>query len=183
MKKTFLMHSTIPLAILTSLLVVGTGCKTQPPAEQTAAQPASTPAPTAARDDQQIGLDIQAKIGAESALQGQDIQVAVANGVATLNGKVDNDASRALASADSASIDGVKTVVNNLVVAPAKAAKVAPPPPPRPERKRREVAQAMPPSLECLSTARARDQSRTAAPSRSAEPPESRRTSWPSRSF
>src|ERR1700761_5857652 len=145
MKKTFVMHSTIPLAILTSLLVVGTGCKTQPPAEQTAAQPASTPAPTAARDDQQIGLDIQAKIGAESALQGQDIQVAVANGVATLNGKVDNDASRALASADSASIDGVKTVVNNLVVAPAKAAKVAPPPPPRPERKRREVAQAMPP--------------------------------------
>src|ERR1700761_2972016 len=139
MKKTFVMHSTIPLAILTSLLVVGTGCKTQPPAEQTAAQPASTPAPTAARDDQQIGLDIQAKIGAESALQGQDIQVAVVNGVATLNGKVDNDASRALAAADSASIDGVKTVVNNLVVAPVKAAK------PVPEKKRREVTQMAPP--------------------------------------
>ena len=51
-------------------------------------------------------------------MTGQNIQVTVANGVATLNGKVDNDASRALAAADSASVDGVRTVVNNLVVAP-----------------------------------------------------------------
>ena len=78
------------------------------------------------RDDQQIGSDIQAKITAESALTGQNIQVTVANGVATLNGKVDNDASRALAAADSASVDGVRTVVNNLVVAPSRAAKPAP---------------------------------------------------------
>src|SRR6201996_3609992 len=146
MKTVFRTRSTMPLAVLTGFLILGSGCKTQPPAEQPPAAAQQTPAtPPPARDDQQIGTDIQAKISAESALNGQDIQVAVLNGVATLNGKVDNDASRALAAADSASIDGVKTVVNNLVVAPAKAAKVAPPPPPRPERKRREVAQAMPP--------------------------------------
>jgi hypothetical protein len=72
-------------------------------------------------------------------LSGQNIQVNVANGVATLNGKVVNDASRALAAADSASVDGVRTVVNNLVVAPVRAAKVVP------ERRRKEVAQVEPP--------------------------------------
>src|SRR6202040_682905 len=92
----------------------------------------------------QIGSDIQAKITAESALTGQGIQVTVANGVATLNGNVDNDASRALAAADSASIDGVRTVVNNLVVAPVRAVK--PPPPPKPVRRHKEVvAESAPP--------------------------------------
>src|ERR1700685_426442 len=86
-----------------------------------------------------MGSDIQAKITAESALTGQNIQVTVANGVATLNGKVDNDASRALAAADSASVDGVKTVVNNRVVGPPRAAK------PVPERRHKQVAQAEPP--------------------------------------
>ena len=76
-------------------------------------------------------------------MTGQNIQVTVANGVATLNGKVDNDASRALAAADSASVDGVRTVVNNLVVAPARAAKPAPAV--KPERRHKEVAQAAPP--------------------------------------
>jgi uncharacterized protein YcfJ len=148
MKTDFLTRRSIPLAVLTSFLVLGSGCKTQPPAEQppaTAQQtpPPAQPAPPPARDDQQIGSDIQAKIAAESALNGQNIQVSVANGIATLNGKVDNDASRSLAAADSASVDGVKTVVNNLVVAPSRAARPAPPT--RPERKHKEVAEATPP--------------------------------------
>jgi hypothetical protein len=149
----FLRRRSIPLAVLTGLLVLGSGCKNpfvpaeQPaPAAQAAPAPAPAPqpAPPPVPNDQQIGSDIQAKITAESALTGQSIQVSVANGVATLNGKVDNDASRALAAADSASIDGVRTVVNNLVVAPARAAKVPPPPPVR-ERRHKEVAQAAPP--------------------------------------
>ena len=142
MKTDFLSRRSIPLLALSGFLVLGSGCKNpSPPAEQPTAQqaPAAPPAPPPARDDQQIGSDIQAKITAESALAGQNIQVAVANGVATLNGKVDNDASRALAAADSASIDGVRTVVNNLVVAPSRAAK------PVPERRHRQVAQAEPP--------------------------------------
>src|SRR5271156_5942164 len=145
MKTDFLTRHSIPLAVLTAFLVLGSGCKKQP-AEQplASAQQASqvAPAPPPARDDQQIGSDIQAKITAESALAGQNIQVNVANGVATLNGKVDNDASRALAAADSASVDGVRTVVNNLVVAPSRAAKPAPA---KPERRHKEVAQVAPP--------------------------------------
>src|SRR5580692_10740959 len=154
MKTDFLIRRSIPLTVLTGFLVLGAGCKNPfvheepaPAAQQAAPAPApaaAAPAPPAPRSDQQIGSDIQAKIGAESALNGQNIQVSVANGVATLDGKVDNDASRALAAADSASIDGVRTVVNNLVVAPARAAKVAPPPPVK-ERRHKEVAQAAPP--------------------------------------
>jgi hypothetical protein len=149
MKTNFLMRRNVPAVVLAGFVVLGAGCKNpflpaeQPaPAAQTpaAAPVAQAPAPAPAPpDDQAISSGIQAKIGAESALNGQNIQVAVVNGVATLNGKVDNDASRALAAADSASVDGVKTVVNNLVVAPVRAAK------PVPERKRREVAQMAPP--------------------------------------
>src|ERR1700722_2794959 len=148
MKHGFVTRSSISLVAWTGLLsflTLGSGCNKQP-AEQSAQQatPAAQPAPPPVRNDQQVGSDIQAKIAAESALTGQNIQVDVANGVATLNGKVDNDASRALAAADSASIDGVRTVVNNLGVSPARAAKVAPPPPVR-ERRHKEVAQAAPP--------------------------------------
>jgi hypothetical protein len=148
MKIDFLIRRNIPLAVLAGFMVLGSGCKNPfLPAEQPApaAQPAPAPVaqqatPTPAPpDDQQIGSAIQAKITAESALSGQNIQVNVANGVATLNGKVVNDASRALAAADSASVDGVRTVVNNLVVAPVRAAKVVP------ERRRKEVAQVEPP--------------------------------------
>ncbi len=137
MKTDFLMQRSVPLAVLTGILVLGTGCrnpflpKEEPKPATQAAQP-QTPAP-APRDDQQINNDIQAKIAAESALNGQSISVATAGGVATLTGKVDNDASRALASADSATVDGVKTVVNNLVVEPPKVARV-------PDKRRKDVA-------------------------------------------
>ena len=149
MKTDSVIRRSIPLAVVTGLLVMGAGCKNPfvhedqpaPAAQQAAAPaPAAQPAPPPARDDQQIASDIQAKISAESALNGQNIQVNMANGVATLTGKVVNDASRALAAADSASVDGVRTVVNNLVVAPPQTAKAPPP-----MRKHKEVAQAVPP--------------------------------------
>jgi hypothetical protein len=138
MRTDFVTRRSIPLAVLTGFLVLGSGCKSNPsPSAEQATPAAAQPAPAPVRDDQQIGGDIQAKITGESALAGQNIQVTVANGVATLNGKVDNDASRALAAADSASVDGVRTVVNNLVVAPVRAAKPAPPP--KPERRHKQV--------------------------------------------
>jgi hypothetical protein len=143
MKLEFLTRSSISLMALAGLLVLGSGCNkksAEQPTQQ--ATPAAQPAPAPMRDDQQIGSDIQAKITAESALSGQNIQVAVANGVATLTGKVDNDASRSLAAADSASVDGVRTVVNNLVVAPPRAAKVTPP---KSERRHKKIAEAAPP--------------------------------------
>src|ERR1700753_2216835 len=97
----FVPRKTLSQTVLLSLLMLGAGCQSKPRAEHPVAQaPAAAPAAPPVRDDQQIGLDIQAKIAAESALQGQDVKVAVANGIATLNGKVDSDAARALAAAD-----------------------------------------------------------------------------------
>lgn len=71
--------------------------------------------------DQQLTSDIQAKIKGESALANQNIQVSVVSGVATLNGTVSDDASRALAGNDSGTVPGVKTVINNLTVQSAAA--------------------------------------------------------------
>jgi hypothetical protein len=68
------------------------------------------------RSDQQIATDVQTKIHNEPALAKQDIQVSVANGIATLSGIVSDDASRALAGNDSGGVAGVRTVVNNLTV-------------------------------------------------------------------
>jgi hypothetical protein len=111
-------------ALMLMAVVVGlaAGCKTQQ---------------SAARSDQQIAADIQAKIKGESALAQQNIQVTVANGIATLNGTVTDDASRSLAANDSGTIGGVKTVINNLTVqsaatqapAPVEAAQAAAPAP------------------------------------------------------
>jgi hypothetical protein len=131
----------IQTALLASALLFAAGCKQQ----QAAAPPART--------DQQIAGDVQAKISAESALNGQNIQVAVNNGVATLSGTANDDASRALAGNDAGSVDGVKTVVNNLTVQPPRQAAAPPPAAPAPtredrKRKHREekqVAEAAPP--------------------------------------
>ncbi len=83
--------------------------------------------------DQQLTSAIQAKIQNESALNGQNIQVAVSNGIATLSGTVIDDASRALAGNDSGAVPGVRTVVNNLTVQPRQQA-TAPAPAPPPEQ-------------------------------------------------
>lgn len=66
-------------------------------------------------DDSQIAAQIQSKIAADAALQGQQISVGVNNGAVTLSGNVTGQGSRELASNDAASIPGVKTVINNLV--------------------------------------------------------------------
>lgn len=133
------------VTLLTAALLLGAaGCK-----KEEAAQPART--------DQQVASDVQSKISAESALNGQNIQVAVNNGVATLSGVANDDASRALAGNDAGSVDGVKTVVNNLTVQPPQQAAapapapVAPAPAPtkrereRERHKEKQVAQAAPP--------------------------------------
>jgi hypothetical protein len=125
----FVMNS-LRLVVAASILAVGSGCKKQ------TAQPvqpvASAPA---APSDQQITADITSRLNAESALTGQNIQVDVNNGRATLNGSVTDEASRSLASNEAGTVNGVKTVINNLVVAPAKAAVVPPPIPPPPPRR------------------------------------------------
>jgi hypothetical protein len=97
----------------------------------------------AARTDQQVATDTQAKIGGESALAGQNIEAAASNGVVTLNGTVSDEASRALAANDAGSIAGVKTVINNLTVQSAKeqpAQAPVQPPPARVEKPRAEAS-------------------------------------------
>ncbi len=125
----FIVNS-LRFAVAASLLAVGSGCKKQAthPAESVASAPA---APT----DQQISADIISRLNAETALNGQNIQVDVANGRATLNGSVTDEASRSLASNDAGAVNGVKTVINNLTVAAAQAAVVAPPVPAPPVRR------------------------------------------------
>ncbi|HEV2327139.1 MAG TPA: BON domain-containing protein [Terracidiphilus sp.] len=106
-------------ALLTLSLIAGCKSNNQP----------------AAPTDQQLTSSIQSKIQGESPLNGQNIQVSVSNGIATLSGTVPDDASRALAGNDSGSVAGVKTVVNNLVVQPAQQAAPAPAAQPAQEHK------------------------------------------------
>ncbi len=80
--------------------------------------------------DAQITIEIQSKLYSDSAIQSRQIEVQAANGVVTLNGQVSNDSERAAAAADAATVEGVKTVVNNLQVQQAEAS-----PPARPSRR------------------------------------------------
>jgi hypothetical protein len=128
--------------LLAGCLLAGAGCKQLSPRNNETPQPAAAPpaaatAPAPApRSDQEIANDIQSRIDAESALNGQDIKISVNGGTATLNGTVNNDAARALAAADSGAATGVRTVINNLTVTPERAVKQAPPP--KPEHRHRE---------------------------------------------
>lgn len=121
-------------AVLCGLLL-GAGCSRHTPQ-------------STARTDQQIAGDVQAKLGAESALSGQNIQVAVDDGVVTLSGAANDAASRALAGNEAGSVSGVRTVVNNLEVQPAQTAAAPPPPQPAPApepRPRRQKPSPEPP--------------------------------------
>ncbi len=95
-----------------------------------------------AKPDSQISNEVQSKFNQDSGLQGKQLTVRAANGVVTLDGAVDNQNERDAAARLAASVDGVKTVVNNLQVGPAPdtTAAAAPAPPqeePKPEPQRR----------------------------------------------
>jgi len=83
-------------------------------------------------NDARITSDIQAKLAADSGLQAKQLTVESQNGTVTLAGNVDNDAQRDAAAKYASSQPGVKTVINNLVVAPA-AASAEPAPVPAPD--------------------------------------------------
>ena len=75
-----------------------------------------------APNDAKVTSDIQAKLGADSGLQGKQLNVQSANGTVTISGTVDNDAQREAAAKYAASEPGVKQVINNLTVGMASAA-------------------------------------------------------------
>ena len=91
------------LALLVTLLMLAVAC-------------------TKAPNDAQVTADVQSKLGGDSGLQNKQINVQAANGTVTLSGNVDTDAQRDAASKYAASEPGVKTVINNLQVAPLAAA-------------------------------------------------------------
>ena len=127
--------------LLALLLLTAIGCQRQPPAAASSASGSSSVVPSS----QQLTAAVQAKLQSESALAGQNIQVAASNGVVTLSGSASDPASRALAGNDAGQVPGVKTVVNNLEVQPPQVASAAKPAP-APERhhadrSRRERAQ------------------------------------------
>ena len=101
----------------------------------------------AARTDSQVASDVQAKINSDANIQSKQITVAANNGVVTLSGNVANDLERTAAANDAGQVEGVKTVLNNLVSAPASAMTMpmpepAPAPAPRPAAARPRPAPA-----------------------------------------
>jgi hypothetical protein len=76
---------------------------------------------TASRSDADVANDVQAKINNDSAITNKGIAVNSTNGTVTLSGNVANETERIAAANDASSVDGVKTVVNNLTVGGAPA--------------------------------------------------------------
>jgi len=86
------------------------------------------------RSDAQVTTDVQNKIASDPAVQSRQYTATASNGVVTLGGYVGNDSERTAAANDAAQVKGVKTVVNNLQVAPSLVAQQAQPEPsPSPE--------------------------------------------------
>lgn len=92
----------LPL-ILSAVSLVYTGCSSKP-------------------NDAQLTANVQSKIGSDTALQGQPIAATVHDGTVTLTGTAGDNSSRELAARDASSVDGVKSVVNNITIAGAPSA-------------------------------------------------------------
>jgi hypothetical protein len=108
MKRSFRRMSCWALAIVVG---IGVGCARKP-------------------DDAKISSEVQGRFSQDSGLSSKQLTVQAHDGVVTLEGTVDNDAQREAASRQAASVDGVRTVVNNLLVgngATPVAAAAAPP--------------------------------------------------------
>ncbi|HEX4605022.1 MAG TPA: BON domain-containing protein [Candidatus Angelobacter sp.] len=74
------------------------------------------------RTDAQVASDVQNKINGDANVPDKQLNINANGGTVTLTGNVSSDAARNAAANDAAQVEGVKTVVNNLEVAPASAA-------------------------------------------------------------
>ena len=74
----------------------------------------------AVRTDAQVATEVQNNLRADSNVAANNIAVQAQSGIVTLSGTVNTDAERTTAANDAAKVDGVKTVVNNLVVQQAE---------------------------------------------------------------
>ncbi|MGZ4820974.1 MAG: BON domain-containing protein [Terriglobales bacterium] len=82
-----------------------------------------------ARNDAQIIGEVVTKINADPKISEKHVSVMSANGVVTLSGSAATDEERAQVANDAAQVEGVKTVVNNLLIAgpPSMQASALPP--------------------------------------------------------
>jgi hypothetical protein len=97
--------------------------------------------------DAEIASDVQNKINADPNIPTKQVSVGNTNGVVTLSGSVNSELERIAAANDASQVEGVKTVVNNLQVAPASASVPAPQPSPTPSPLRRERTRSSRPEL------------------------------------
>ena len=92
------------VAVTTSSVIalglIGTGCKSKAPA----------------LDDATLNKTVLARLQTDPGLNGQTVQTSVQDAVVTLSGTVSNQAARSLAANDASEVNGVRTVVNNLVL-------------------------------------------------------------------
>ena len=73
-------------------------------------------------DDNTITNGVRSALSSDPTINGQPVQVAVQNGVVTLNGNVSDRTASSVAAQDAARVKGVREVVNNLQVAGLAAA-------------------------------------------------------------
>src|SRR5256885_1716253 len=79
------------------------------------------------RPDSQVAADVQNRISADANIPDKQLTISSNNGIVTLSGNVSSEVVRSAAANDAAQVEGVKTVVNNLQVAPSAAANTEPP--------------------------------------------------------
>lgn len=96
------------------------------------------------RTDTQVASDVQTKINADNTVPDKQLTINATNGVVTLSGTVSSDTARNAAATDAAQVEGVKTVVNNLQVAPPAMAETTEPEAAQPEAAQPEAAQPEP---------------------------------------
>ena len=82
------------------------------------------------RSDAQMVSEVQRQIYSDPGIRTRQVSIESHNGMVTLDGSVGSDPERFSAAADAATVDGVKTVVNNLQVVPPQAQVSAPQPSP-----------------------------------------------------
>src|SRR5258708_6263547 len=93
--------ATLSLFLSLSLALLGVGCTHK-----------------SNRTDIQVAADVQSKINSDDKVPDKMISINASSGVVTLAGKVSNDVARNAAANDAAQVAGVRTVVNNLQIAP-----------------------------------------------------------------
>src|SRR5882724_10950749 len=131
----------VAAVVLSAVLGLMLGC--------TKVQPTSAANGDASTADPQITSAIQGKLYADPSIQSKQISVDANQGVVTLSGTVATEGERTQASAAAATVPGVKTVVNNLVIgngtplasetAPAPEAVRSSAPAPKPRASRTEA--------------------------------------------